>query len=300
MANSITGKDCMISEWIMLIAAYVLVGLRIYTRLLVQRQKLRLSEYILLFSALIGLGLIICDTLTYRLGVMDEWDSSVTLSKISFASNYFYDFGMGFPKLSMLAFYWGVFPSDRPGLRKAMYVITAYVCCAYMTVLWMDTFYCGTPVSVQWSQEEGACSVFYAETPFYFNFSMNLSSYIFSKCLLALFSLDYVLTSGTVYGLPLFLLKGLSKEHKTAVYFTFSLGIVPALTTVIRFITLNTDSSEPNLVYILSMVEMATAIAAVSVPGLKPLLDRRSGVHSDDRSFVSGEAVRAGKQGGEV
>ncbi|KAI5269385.1 hypothetical protein E4T47_07084 [Aureobasidium subglaciale] len=278
MANSITGKDCMISEWILLIAAYVLVGLRVYTRLLVQRQKLRLSEYILLFSALIGLGLIICDTLTYQLGVMDEWDSSVTLSKISFASNYFYDFGMGFPKLSMLAFYWGVFPSDRPALRKAMYVITAYVCCAYMTVLWMDTFYCGTPVSVQWSQEEGACSVFYAETPFYFNFSMNLSSYIF------------------IYGLPLFLLKGLGEEHKTAVYFTFSLGFVPALTTVIRFITLNIDSSEPNLVYILSMVEMATAIAAVS----KPLLDRRSGVHADDRSFVSGEAVRAGKQGGEV
>lgn len=33
-------------------------------------------------------------TLTYRLGVMDDWESSVTLSKISFASNYFYDFGM--------------------------------------------------------------------------------------------------------------------------------------------------------------------------------------------------------------
>jgi hypothetical protein len=81
----------------------------------------------------------------------------------------------------MLAFYWGVFPADRPTLRKAMYVVTAYVCCAYMCVLWMDTFYCGVPVSVQWSQEKGACSVFYADTPFYFNFSMNLSSYIFSK-----------------------------------------------------------------------------------------------------------------------
>lgn len=81
----------------------------------------------------------------------------------------------------MLAFYWGVFPSDRPTLRKAMYVVTAYVCCAYMTVLWIDTFYCGVPVSIQWSQEEGACSVFYADTPFYFNFSMNLSCYLFSK-----------------------------------------------------------------------------------------------------------------------
>ncbi|KAK6003542.1 hypothetical protein QM012_009313 [Aureobasidium pullulans] len=281
MANSIGGKDCMISEWILLIAAYVLVGLRMYTRLLVQRQKLRLSEYILLFSALIGLGLIICDTLTYQLGVMDDWESSVTLSKISFASNYFYDFGMGFPKLSMLAFYWGVFPADRPTLRKAMYAVTAYVCCAYMTVLWMDTFYCGVPVSVQWSQEEGACSVFYAETPFYFNFSMNLSSYIF------------------IYGLPLFLLKGMSKEHKAAIYFTFSLGIIPALTTLIRFITLNTNSTEPNLVYILSMVEMATALAAVSVPGLKPLLDRRASV-ADDGSLVSREVVRNNKFDGEV
>lgn len=93
-----------------------------------------------------------------------------------------YTLTQGFPKLSMLAFYWGVFPSDRPTLRKAMYIITAYVCLAYFTVLWLDTFYCGVPVSIQWSQEEGACSVFYADTPFYFNFTMNLSSYIFSKC----------------------------------------------------------------------------------------------------------------------
>ena len=88
----------------------------------------------------------------------------------------------------------------------------------------------------------------------------------------------------------------MSKEHKTAIYFTFSLGIVPALTTLIRFVTLNTDSNEPNLVYVLSMVEMATAIAAVSVPGLKPLLDRRgASAAADDRSFVSGEVVRENK-----
>jgi hypothetical protein len=81
----------------------------------------------------------------------------------------------------MLAFYWGVFPADRPALRKALYVITAYVCLGYTAILFDDTFYCGTPVSVQWSQEDGACSVFYAEPPFYFNTAVNLSSYIFSK-----------------------------------------------------------------------------------------------------------------------
>ena len=92
----------------------------------------------------------------------------------------------------------------------------------------------------------------------------------------------------------------MSKEHKSAIYFTFSLGLVPALTTLIRFITLETGSNEPNLVYVLSMVEMATAIAAVSVPGLKPLLDRRSVPTADDQSFVSGEVVRENKHDGGV
>jgi hypothetical protein len=120
-------------------------------------------------------------TLTYQLSAMDDWAPSVALSKVSFASNYFYDVGMCFPKLSMLAFYWNSFPKTQPVLRKAVYAVTAYVCTAYMIILWTDTFYCGTPVSVQWSQEEGACSVFYATTPFYFNFAMDLSSYVFSE-----------------------------------------------------------------------------------------------------------------------
>lgn len=81
----------------------------------------------------------------------------------------------------MLAFYWGVLPADRPALRKALYVITAYVCLAYLAILFDDTFYCGTPVSIQWSQEDGACSVFYAGPPFFFNTAVNLSSYIFSE-----------------------------------------------------------------------------------------------------------------------
>ena len=40
-----------------------------------------------------------------------------------------------------------------------------------------------------------------------------------------------------------------------------------------NILTLSTD--------ILSMLEMTTAVAAVSVPGLKPLLDRRDGNRRD-------------------
>ena len=89
---------------------------------------------------------------------------------------------MGFPKLSMLAFYWSYFRYDiGSGMRKALYGITAFVCLSYMAILWDDTFFCGKDVSVQWSQEEGACSVFYAPEPFILNFTLNLACYLVGK-----------------------------------------------------------------------------------------------------------------------
>ncbi|TDZ67769.1 hypothetical protein CTRI78_v002607 [Colletotrichum trifolii] len=257
MAYFIDGKDCMISEWILLAASYVFVGLRIYARLFRLREKLALSDWLLILSAINALGLIICDTLTYQLGVMDSWESSVALSKISFASNYFYDVGMGFPKMSMLAFYWAYFPADTsPAIRKALWGITAFVCLSYTAVLFDDTFFCGKDVSVQWSQEEGACSVFYAPEPFILNFTLNLACYIF------------------VYMLPIgLLIQGVLKPSK-GLTLAFVLGILTIFTTIVRFITLKLGTGQENLVYPMSMLEMTLAITVVALPGLKPLLDR--------------------------
>lgn len=58
------------------------MGLRVYTRVFHSREKLTLSDWLLLLSAADALALIICDTLTYRLGVMDVWEASVALSKV--------------------------------------------------------------------------------------------------------------------------------------------------------------------------------------------------------------------------
>lgn len=46
-------------------------------------QRLDWSDYLLIASALVALGLIICDTLTYEMGVMDNYETSVRLSKVS-------------------------------------------------------------------------------------------------------------------------------------------------------------------------------------------------------------------------
>lgn len=95
VSNHFSGKDapvssvarrpahhCQISEWILLAAAYVFVALRVYTRLFRLREKLDWSDWLLIVSALDALGLIICDTLTYQMGVLDAWEPSVALSKV--------------------------------------------------------------------------------------------------------------------------------------------------------------------------------------------------------------------------
>jgi hypothetical protein len=73
-----------ISEWILLIFAYLFVAARIYTRVIRLRSKLNWSDWLLIVSALDALGLIICDTLTYRMGVLDEYETSERLSKVRF------------------------------------------------------------------------------------------------------------------------------------------------------------------------------------------------------------------------
>jgi hypothetical protein len=100
-------------------------------------------------------------------------------AQIQFASNYFCNFGMGFPKASMLAFYWNCFAREhRRRIRDSLCAATVFVAGCYLAILFDDTFYCGKNVSVQWLQEDGACSVFYAQTPFLLNFALSLACYL--------------------------------------------------------------------------------------------------------------------------
>jgi hypothetical protein len=151
--------------------------------------------------------------------------------QISFASNYFYDVGMGFPKLSMLAFYWAYFNLEaRPAMRKMLWAMTAFVVACYLTILFDDTFFCGVPVSVQWSQEEGACSVFYAPEPFILNFTLNLACYL------------------VVYTIPLVLLAQGVLRSSTGVTLTFALGALTIISGIVRFVTLKVGTGQENLV----------------------------------------------------
>lgn len=138
---------------------------------------------------------------------------------------------MGFPKLSMLAFYWAFFNlAGHPGLRKMLFAITAFVVACYVTILFDDTFFCGVPVSEQWSQEEGACSVFYAPEPFILNFTLNLACYL------------------VVYAVPVVLLAKGVLRSSTGVALTFALGALTIASGIVRFVCLKVGTGQENLV----------------------------------------------------
>jgi hypothetical protein len=120
---------------------------------------------------------------------------------------------------------------------------------------------------VQWSQEEGACSVFYAPEPFILNFTLNLACYL------------------VVYAVPVVLLvKGILRSS-TGVGLTFALGALTIASGIVRFVCLKVGTGQevPRLMYTtfkltcslidpLSMVEMTLSIIVVALPGLKPLV----------------------------
>jgi hypothetical protein len=56
--------------------------LRLYAHLFRLGKKIGWSEMLLIASALDGLGLIVCDTLTFEMGALDGYRTSENLSKV--------------------------------------------------------------------------------------------------------------------------------------------------------------------------------------------------------------------------
>jgi hypothetical protein len=158
-----------VAEWLVFALAVILFSARVMVHIQMHMSALLLSDAILLFATLACLGVVICDTLTYRAGAMTDFTMpSIFILKVSvtkarsarvrtdtlqarFATNYLFDFGLYLPKFSMLAFYFNAIPgASSPGTRKALYAVTCFVVCSSLTTLFGDTFWCGLNPGVNW------------------------------------------------------------------------------------------------------------------------------------------------------
>ncbi|CCF33995.1 hypothetical protein CH063_06077 [Colletotrichum higginsianum] len=172
--------------------AITLVLARMYLRLIRQRQNLTISDWILVVSILDAIALFATDTMAYNLGAMDEYDpkapaapddEQIRLMKVSFAGNYFYDTGVYFPKLALLAFYFKLIPPTMPILRKVLYGTSGLTLAFAVTTCFLDTFWCGPNVSVNWDLE-GSCSTYDSKAVFRIDWGMNIVSDLLSMFLL--------------------------------------------------------------------------------------------------------------------
>jgi hypothetical protein len=68
-----------------------------------------------------------------------------------------------------------------PWLRKALYTVTGFTVGAMVTTCFLDTFWCGADVSVNWSPEEGLCNTFASKEVFRTDWIMNIITDLLSK-----------------------------------------------------------------------------------------------------------------------
>ncbi|CAJ0553193.1 Ff.00g117050.m01.CDS01 [Fusarium sp. VM40] len=250
-------------EAVLLGVSALLVLARLTLRTIRQRQSLTISDWFLIASLLDAAALFGTDTAAYNLGGMDEYDPNapersitdqITLKKVAFAGNYFYDTGIYLPKLALLALYFKLIPQTLPMLRKFLYGTTAMTGTFMITTCFLDTFWCGANVSVNW-EIDGACSTFDSKDVFRIDWALNFVSDLL------------------VFALPFPLLFGLqlSRRYKVGLVAIFASGLITLGASIGRFITIDTIHAWTN-VYVLSMTEIAAAIVVVSLPALKSLL----------------------------
>lgn len=181
-----------------MIIAYFLVAARVYVRVWLRNAKIYSADYLLFAGLAACQGLLICDTMTYRMNAMDDFTiSNVALKKvcfhsyaqnknsssqqIRFATNYFFDFGIYFPKFSIIAFYFNLVPFTHPGMRTLLYALAGLTASFSLVTLFSDTFWCGPDPSVNWlDTDEDHCQAFMSMKLMRINWAMNFTSEVLS------------------------------------------------------------------------------------------------------------------------
>ena len=70
--------------------------------------------------------------------------------QIQFATNYFFDVAIYFPKFSILALYYLLVPRSRTRMRLFLYALTVLTVSSSIFTLFADTFWCGGKPAVNW------------------------------------------------------------------------------------------------------------------------------------------------------
>ncbi|CAH0041662.1 unnamed protein product [Clonostachys rhizophaga] len=259
-----------VGEWVMASLATICVAARMFVRLQLNKDHLHWADSWLLVGLFCAIGLALCDTMADLDGELDNYeDPSVRTLKFRFATNYFFDTGMYFPKFSIIAFYWTLVPLTQPHMRVALYVLTAVTAVFCVATFFDATFWCGADVSSNWSTDEDACRAFDSMTMMRIHWALNFSTEILNL----------------VFPFPLVRDLKLPKlREKIGLCVILGLGVVTIAVSIGRFVTMVSAGNSVSS-YLWTASEISVALTVVALTALRPLLRKIaqlvSGTNSD-------------------
>ncbi|CVK91302.1 uncharacterized protein FMAN_09445 [Fusarium mangiferae] len=261
----ISSRAVMGFEWSFMTLAYIAVACRIYVRVVMRKARLFSADYWLIVGLLSCQGLLICDTITYSMDAMNNFTiDNVTIRKIRFATNHFFDTGIYFPKFSIIAFYFNLVPISQPKMRIALYGLAGLTVSFAIITFFCDWFWCGPDPSVNWAKGEQECTSFTSMTLMRLLWSMNFISEVLN----------------VAYPIPLLAtLKMTSTRKKIGLAVVFSLGVITIAVSVGRFITMVYVDNAISI-YIWATAEICISVIVVALTAVRPLLRKLTNLKS--------------------
>ncbi|EMD58254.1 hypothetical protein COCSADRAFT_42022 [Bipolaris sorokiniana ND90Pr] len=263
---SIDPTSVIVIEWCLYVISIMLAGCRFGVHIRNKTTSMFIADMWLVLAVLNCTALIACDTATYRANEMSNFISpSEDVRRLRYATIYLFDGGLFVPKFSMLAFYIRIIPATSPKMRKGLWAVVCFVTASAIAAYVAITFWCGTDMAVNWSDNPEACSAFSAKPLGQLTWSLNIISEIF------------------IFFLPLPVIQSLNlryRREKAGLLCMFMLGSLTITSSIVRFAV--QDLVVNNLpMYILAMTEYTISIMIISCLSLRPLLRKIHRIATD-------------------
>ncbi|CAI6039223.1 unnamed protein product [Clonostachys chloroleuca] len=255
--ENMNAESVIAAQWTLMSVAILLVIARLSVRFRLKQRNLILSDLFLVISCCAAVGLLTADIIIWKQGTwLNIVNPGVTTLKARFAICFLFDTGIYFPKFSIIALYYTLVPRTQPWLRIALYGLTAITTSCCLVTIFYTVFYCGLDIAANWSIEPGSCKFFFADMPVEIYWGMHLATEV----------LNFIFPFSIVRGLRLPNLR-----EKIGLYIILGLGLITILVTIARYINGVFGFSSYGAT-LWGTAELATAISAVALTALRPLL----------------------------
>ncbi|KAL1869631.1 hypothetical protein Daus18300_005486 [Diaporthe australafricana] len=254
----LTPTETVSMEWVFFVIAFVFLVTRFSVRLSLRQYQAWVSDVLLAIALVCTMGNIMCDTLIYKVdGLLEYKNVTQYLGKVRFATKFFFDAGLYFPKFSLLMSYATMVPVTEPRMRISLACIATYLVLACLTAVFADLFWCGKDVSVNWLNPH-KCSSFSNPHLQKLTWAMN----ILGEILLFIFPFP-ILSS----------LRFTQFREKVGLALIFALGLFTILVSTGRFMFMLFLTNDISL-SVWTTVEMSISVMVVSLMAMRPLLRR--------------------------